>query len=210
MPENRVHFVIELVTAVTEAIGADKKGLRIAPLHNVHCATEPDAADTAAGCTALQEGIDPLRLPDLSIANRDPSSGLVQSLRSIDSSVTLATHAGASLIAETMDLLGLRSGLQTLNRYTPDTAIHRGGKILTDLDTTIAIGGHGSQDIDLLCTTTEQHPLFVQVAFAPTEAWFMDAPTSTAPVCTVTDIDAAVKVARTIAWELDWERSPMH
>lgn len=127
-----------------------------------------------------------------------------------DTSAALATHAGASLITETMDLVGLSTGLQTLNRYTPDTATHRGGKILTDMATMIAVGGDCPQDIDLLRTATGQHPLFGQVASAPTEARFIEALTSTAPVGAVTDFDTAVKSARTRAWELAAERSPMH
>lgn len=41
-----------------------------------------------------------------------------------DASTALTTHAGASLITETMDLVGLSAGLQTLNRHTPEAAIH--------------------------------------------------------------------------------------
>lgn len=127
-----------------------------------------------------------------------------------DTSAALATHAGASLITETMDLVGLSTGLQTLNRYTPDTATHRGGKILTDIATMIAVGGDCPQDIDLLRTTARQYPLFGQVASLPTEARFVEALTSTAPVGAVTDFDRAVKAARARARKLAAERSPLH
>lgn len=123
---------------------------------------------------------------------------------------TLATHAGANLITETMDLVGLSAGLQPLNRHTPDTAIHRGSKIFTDLAAVIALGGDCPQDIDQLRTRTGQHPLFGAVASAPTEARFIDQLTSLAPAAAVTDFNTAVKTARARAWVLAGERSPMH
>lgn len=53
-----------------------------------------------------------------------------------------------------MDILGPRAGLQTLNRYTSDAAVHLGARILTDTTIMIALVRNGLQDIDLLCTTT--------------------------------------------------------
>lgn len=76
--------------------------------------------------------------------------------------------------------------------------------------TMIAVGGDCPQDIDLLRTTTGQHPLFGQVASAPTEARFIEALTSAAPARAVTDFNAAVKAVRTRSWELAGQRSPMH
>ena len=44
-PENRARFVIEVVKAVVEAVGAERVGIRISPEHNVQGVTELDAAD---------------------------------------------------------------------------------------------------------------------------------------------------------------------
>lgn len=78
---NRARFVVETVAAVAEAIGADKTWLRISPEHNVQGALETDAAETEATYTALAAGIAPLGLAGLSILHKDPSGGLVQTLR---------------------------------------------------------------------------------------------------------------------------------
>lgn len=80
-PENRARFVIEVVTAVANAIGAGKTGLRISPEHNVQSAVESDHADVIATYTALVEGIAPLSLANLSILHQDPAGDLVQGLR---------------------------------------------------------------------------------------------------------------------------------
>ncbi|KUM31147.1 1,2-oxophytodienoate reductase [Arthrobacter sp. EpRS66] len=80
-PENRARFVIEVATAVANAIGAGKTALRISPEHNVQGAVENDRADVLATYTALLEGIAPLGLANLSILHHEPSGELVQSLR---------------------------------------------------------------------------------------------------------------------------------
>ncbi|MHA6968997.1 alkene reductase [Glutamicibacter bergerei] len=80
-PKNRARFVIDVVTAVANAIGAGRTGLRISPEHNVQSAVENDAADVAATYQALLEGIAPLGLAALSVLHKDPSGELVQSLR---------------------------------------------------------------------------------------------------------------------------------
>lgn len=81
-PEKRARLVIEVVTAVAEAIGAGKTGLRISPQHNIQSALETDTADAAATYGALIEGIAPLGLAALSILHADPAGELVQDLRS--------------------------------------------------------------------------------------------------------------------------------
>ena len=80
-PENRARLVIEVVTAVAEAIGAGRTGLRISPEHNIQGAVESDPADTAATYAALIDGIAPLGLAALSILHADPAGALVQDLR---------------------------------------------------------------------------------------------------------------------------------
>ncbi|WP_417217784.1 alkene reductase [Arthrobacter sp.] len=81
-PAHRARFVIEVVTAVAEAIGAGRTGLRISPEHNVQGALETDPADVAATYGALVDGIAPLGLAALSILHADPAGALVQDLRS--------------------------------------------------------------------------------------------------------------------------------
>ncbi|WP_417366810.1 alkene reductase [Glutamicibacter arilaitensis] len=80
-PENRARFVIEVVTAVANAIGAEKTSLRISPSHNIQGVIESDAADTLATYSALAEGIAPLGLSSLSILHHEPAGELVQSIR---------------------------------------------------------------------------------------------------------------------------------
>src|SRR5690606_7031162 len=80
-PENRARFVIEVVTAVANAIGAGKTGLRISPEHNIQDVIESDQEDLAATHTALLESIAPLGLANLSILHHDPAGELVQNLR---------------------------------------------------------------------------------------------------------------------------------
>jgi N-ethylmaleimide reductase len=79
-PENRASLVVEVVRAVTAAIGAERVGLRISPAHNIQGVLEADPAQTRAVYQALVDGIAPLGLAYLSIL-ADPSSALVQDLR---------------------------------------------------------------------------------------------------------------------------------
>ncbi|MGZ4588873.1 MAG: alkene reductase [Mycobacteriaceae bacterium] len=62
--ENRARFVVEVVTAVADAIGAEKVGIRISPGHGANAATETDNWDTYAEMLAQ---IDPLRLSYLHV-----------------------------------------------------------------------------------------------------------------------------------------------
>lgn len=66
-PQNRARFVVEVVTAVAEAIGADRVGVRISPAHQFNGIVEDDAADVASTYAALVNGIAPLKLAYLSI-----------------------------------------------------------------------------------------------------------------------------------------------
>jgi 2,4-dienoyl-CoA reductase-like NADH-dependent reductase (Old Yellow Enzyme family) len=81
-PENRARFVIEVVKAVVEAVGADRVGIRISPEHNVQGVTELDAADVRETYRLLVDAIAPLNLAYLSILHKDPTGELVQDLRS--------------------------------------------------------------------------------------------------------------------------------
>ena len=81
-PENRARFVIEVVKAAVEAVGADRVGIRISPEHNVQGVTELDAADVRETYRLLVDAIAPLKLAYLSILHKEPTGELVQDLRS--------------------------------------------------------------------------------------------------------------------------------
>ncbi|SDY30238.1 2,4-dienoyl-CoA reductase [Modestobacter sp. DSM 44400] len=80
-PENRARFVVEVVTAVAEAIGAGRVGLRVSPEHNIQDALETDRADVRATYGALVDQLRPLGLAYLSILHSEPAGKLVQELR---------------------------------------------------------------------------------------------------------------------------------
>jgi len=80
-PENRARFVVEVVTAVAEAIGAGRVGLRISPEHNIQDAFETDRDDVRATYGALVDALRPLGLAYLSVLHREPAGELVQELR---------------------------------------------------------------------------------------------------------------------------------
>lgn len=79
-PENRARLAIEIVTAVSEAIGAERVGIRISPSHNIQGAIEDDAADVTATYRALVDGIAGLRIAYLSYL-ADPRAELTRDLR---------------------------------------------------------------------------------------------------------------------------------
>lgn len=78
---NRARFVVEVVTAVAEAIGAGRVGLRISPEHNIQDALETDADDVRATYDVLVDALAPLGLAYLSILHKEPHGSLVQELR---------------------------------------------------------------------------------------------------------------------------------
>jgi N-ethylmaleimide reductase len=80
-PENRARFVIEVAQAVVDAIGADRVGIRISPEHNVQGALELDEADVQATYGFLVDALAPLQLASLSVLHKEPTSALVQDLR---------------------------------------------------------------------------------------------------------------------------------
>ncbi|MDQ0754035.1 alkene reductase [Arthrobacter sp. B3I4] len=81
-PENRARFVIEVVQAVVDAIGADRVGIRISPEHNVQGAFELDNDDVRATYAYLVDALAPLKLAYLSVLHNLPTGELVQDLRS--------------------------------------------------------------------------------------------------------------------------------
>ncbi len=80
-PENRARAVVEVVTAVAEAVGAGRLGLRLSPGHNIQDAFETDPADVLLTYGSLLDRIRPLGLAYLSVLHREPGGELVQELR---------------------------------------------------------------------------------------------------------------------------------
>jgi N-ethylmaleimide reductase len=80
-PENRARFVVEVVTAVAEAVGAGRVGLRISPEHNIQDAFETDRDDVLATYGTLVDQLRPLGLAYLSVLHEEPAGDLVQELR---------------------------------------------------------------------------------------------------------------------------------
>jgi 2,4-dienoyl-CoA reductase-like NADH-dependent reductase (Old Yellow Enzyme family) len=80
-PENRARFVVDVVTAVAEAIGAGRVGLRISPEHNIQDALETDRDDVLATYGSLLDQLRPLGLAYLSVLHKEPAGELVQELR---------------------------------------------------------------------------------------------------------------------------------
>lgn len=79
--ENRIRFVVEVVTAVAEAVGAGRVGLRISPEHNIQDAYETDREDTLAVYGALVDRLRPLGMAYLSVLHKEPAGDLAQELR---------------------------------------------------------------------------------------------------------------------------------
>ena len=79
-PANRARFAIEVVTAVAEAIGPERVGLRISPSHNIQGVIEDDEADVTSTYRALIDAIRPLGIAYLSYL-ADPRADLTRDLR---------------------------------------------------------------------------------------------------------------------------------
>ena len=80
-PDARAKFVIEVTTAVAEAVGPGRVGIRLSPAHNIQDALETDADDVRATYAAVVDGLAPLGLAYLSVLHAEPAGELVQELR---------------------------------------------------------------------------------------------------------------------------------
>jgi len=80
-PEARARFVVEVTTAIAEAVGAGRVGIRLSPMHNIQDVFETDLADATATYEAVVDGIAPLGLAYVSVLHREPTGALVQDLR---------------------------------------------------------------------------------------------------------------------------------
>lgn len=82
-PEDRARFVIEVVTAVADAIGAERVGLRLSPAHRFNGIGEEIGADLTATYRAVVDAVAPLGLAYLSLlaSPLEPLESLVRDLR---------------------------------------------------------------------------------------------------------------------------------
>jgi N-ethylmaleimide reductase len=96
-PENRARLVVEVATAVTDAIGSQRVGLRVSPGHGFNDISETEVEATYE---ALVRGLEPLGLLYLHIAE-DPGTRYQEALRKLfGGPVVLSTgFAGSSDLA---------------------------------------------------------------------------------------------------------------
>ena len=80
-PEARAKFVVEVTSAIADAVGAGRVGIRLSPAHNIQDAFETDADDVKATYEAVVTGLAPLGLAYLSVLHAEPAGDLVQALR---------------------------------------------------------------------------------------------------------------------------------
>ncbi|MEU9167058.1 alkene reductase [Streptomyces sp. NPDC048420] len=80
-PQNRARFVVEVVTAVAQAVGAERVGLRISPEVDFGDVFETDRDDVLATYGTLLDQLRPLGLAYLSVLHAEPGGDLVQELR---------------------------------------------------------------------------------------------------------------------------------
>nr|WP_276512214.1 alkene reductase [Cryobacterium roopkundense] len=106
-PAHRARFVIEVVTAVADAIGAGRVGLRISPEHNIQDALETESADVVDTYGALVDALAPLGLAYLSVLHAEPTGTLVQNLRRRFAGPVLVNSGFGAMTtrAEALDLL---------------------------------------------------------------------------------------------------------
>jgi N-ethylmaleimide reductase len=112
-PENRARFVIEVVTAVADAIGAERVGLRLSPAHQFNGIGEEIGADLTATYRAVVDAVSPLGLAYLSLlaSPLEPLESLVRDLRErFDGVVLLNDGFGDLTTLESVEQL-LETGL---------------------------------------------------------------------------------------------------
>ena len=99
--ENRSRFLIEVTTAVVEAVGADRVGVRLSPANSFNDIVEHETEETY---TAVVAGLEPLRLAYLHVVEGPPS--VTEKIRS-NWSRTLIVNPAFSLQTTTENLQAL-------------------------------------------------------------------------------------------------------
>ncbi|GAA1818045.1 alkene reductase [Nesterenkonia flava] len=89
-PENRARLSVEITSAVAQAVGAERTGIRLSPQTNVQGVLEEDGDDVMATYRALAEGLAPLNLAHVDVLSPEPGGGLVQMIRRISSAPLIA------------------------------------------------------------------------------------------------------------------------
>ncbi len=108
-PENRARFAIEVTTAVAEAVGADRTGIRLSPEHGIQGVIEDDADDVRAVYTAIAEGLAPLGLAFVDVLHAEPTGDLVQHIRRT-ANAPLVANSGFSAMTDRDEALSLVEG----------------------------------------------------------------------------------------------------
>ena len=134
-------------------------------------------------------------------------TGLYPLLRVDATGKRVVSHAGAVLLAATVDKVGLGRGLSAvLAPWRRPMAVHDPGKILLDLAVSLAIGGDCLADIAQL---RAEPAVFGHVASDPTVSRLIDTLAADA-VASLKAIDTARAAARARAWELAGKNAPDH
>ncbi|HEY8282719.1 MAG TPA: alkene reductase [Leifsonia sp.] len=154
-PEARARFVVEVTTAVADAVGAGRVGIRLSPMHKIQDVFEKDLADATATYEAVVDGLAPLGLAYVSVLHSEPTGALVQDLRerfggpfivnsgfgsvtSRDEAITLVEDAHADAVAvgrlaiANPDLVERWKGEHPENQPNPATFYTPGAEGYTD------------------------------------------------------------------------------
>ncbi|WP_411556882.1 alkene reductase [Plantibacter sp. MPB07] len=154
-PEARASYVAEVVSAVAEAVGAARVGIRISPMNGAGDTAETDEADVRATYEALLDALAPRGLAYVSILHEDPAGALVQDLRghfggklivnsgfgtvtTRDEAIALVEHAHADAVAvgrlaiANPDLVERWAGEHEENTPNPATFYGPGAEGYTD------------------------------------------------------------------------------
>ncbi|MEU9063642.1 hypothetical protein AB0D13_33490 [Streptomyces sp. NPDC048430] len=105
-PSHRSRLTVEVLTAVAEAIGPERTGVRLSPQHNIQGALETDTADVVATYTVLAEALASLELAFIDILHADPSGELVQKFRQAVATPLIA-NSGFGLPTTRTEPIGL-------------------------------------------------------------------------------------------------------
>jgi hypothetical protein len=134
-------------------------------------------------------------------------TGSYPSLNLDTAGVGVVSHAGATLLVDTVGTTGLEQALSTgLSRWRRPTAIHDPAKILCDLAITLALGGDCLADIASLRAEPD---LFGLVASDPTVSRLIDTLAHDAdPVLAA--VNTARAQVRATTWLLAGDQAPDH